>query len=195
MVMDAKLHLKDKNCDDLLQIDPESEATYGVSTLLMQFCFAGARNKKIDRYIPIEEIRDALKKGLRKWSDMDIDLFIDEYLKKEEKQKAIVATNVDKLSEETKIVNDNDDIEERLVSKEIIKEGNSSDYISDSTLFIMDQAVENLYKNKISDPIDLSEFSIITKYDEESKIFYAICDELGLALESESYLDLMRDKK
>lgn len=82
--MDAKLHIKDKNCADMLEIDPEAEGTYSIWTLLMQFGFAGARNKKADRYIPIEEVRRALKAGLTGFDD--VDQLIDQYLEKEAEQ-------------------------------------------------------------------------------------------------------------
>lgn len=83
-VMDAKLHLKEKNCVDPLSIDQEAEGTYSIWTLFAQFGFAGARNKKIDRYIPIEEIRKALLAGLKNYND--VNQIIDEYLEKEAQQ-------------------------------------------------------------------------------------------------------------
>jgi hypothetical protein len=82
--MDAKLHLKDKNCADPLKIDQEEEQPYGIGTLFAQFGFAGAQNKKVDRYVPIEEIREALRKGFK--GQFDSDAVIDEYLKKEAQQ-------------------------------------------------------------------------------------------------------------
>ena len=84
IIMDAKLHLKDKNCADSLKIDQEAERPYSIWTLFAQFGFAGARNKKIDRYIPIDEIRKALRSGLS--GKFDVDLYIDEYLKTESEQ-------------------------------------------------------------------------------------------------------------
>ena len=63
-VMDAKLHVKQKNCEDVLEIDQEQEAPYSIYSLWAQFAFAGAKNKKIDRYIPLEEIKEILTKVL-----------------------------------------------------------------------------------------------------------------------------------
>ena len=83
-IMDAKLHHKDKNCADPLKIDQEEAQPYSIWTLMAQFGFAGARNKKVDRYIPIEDIRTALRKGLE--GKFDVDLFIDEYLREEANQ-------------------------------------------------------------------------------------------------------------
>lgn len=80
-IMDTKLHIKEKNCDDMLEIDQDEEQPYTIYTLMAQFAFAGARNKKVDRYVPIEEIRIALKKGLAE--KCDVDMIIDEYLAKE----------------------------------------------------------------------------------------------------------------
>jgi hypothetical protein len=83
-IMDAKLHLKDKNCADPLKIDQEEEYPYSIWTLFAQFGFAGAENKKVDRYVPMEEIRAALRKGLE--DKFDVDAVIDEYLKNEAEQ-------------------------------------------------------------------------------------------------------------
>lgn len=77
-VMDAKLHIKDKDCSDVLQIDQEESRPYSVATLFAQLAFAGAKNRKVDRYIPIEEIRKSLRKGLA--GQCDTDAVIDEYL-------------------------------------------------------------------------------------------------------------------
>lgn len=77
-VMDAKLHIKDKDCSDALKIDREESRPYSVATLFAQLTFAGAKNRKVDRYIPIEEIRKSLRKGLA--GQCDTDAVIDEYL-------------------------------------------------------------------------------------------------------------------
>lgn len=58
-----------------------------MSTLFAQFIFAEAKNKKVDRYIPIEEIRQALNKGLA--DKCDVNAVIDAYLAKETEQTAI----------------------------------------------------------------------------------------------------------
>lgn len=96
-IMDTKLHLKEKNCDDILEIDQNEEQPYSIYTLLAQFTFAGAKNKKVDRYIPIEEIRTALKKGLVE--KCDVDMIIDEYLEKEAELQ-VVKKSKNKMSEQ-----------------------------------------------------------------------------------------------
>lgn len=83
-VMDAKLHLKDKNCADPLNINQEEERPYSVATLFAQFVFGGARNKKVDRFIPIEEIRSALTSSIG--DKCDVNGLIDAYLEEEAKQ-------------------------------------------------------------------------------------------------------------
>lgn len=81
-IMDAKMHHPTKDCTDVLEIDPDEERPYGIGTLLAQFALAGARNKKVDRYIPIDEIRDVL---LRAFGDAcPVNELIDEYLQREE---------------------------------------------------------------------------------------------------------------
>ncbi len=84
LIMDAKLHLREKNCKDPLKIDQEEEQPYGVWTLFAQLVFAGAENNKVDRYVPIEDLRAALKRGMD--GRIDVDSIIDEYLKDESEQ-------------------------------------------------------------------------------------------------------------
>lgn len=91
-VMDSKLHWKEKNTDDYLDIPPESEEPYSIWTLFADTVFGSAHNPKVDRYIPIEEIREALKKGIG--MKCDVDKYIDRYLKKEAE-----APSVDVLKE------------------------------------------------------------------------------------------------
>lgn len=96
-VMDAKLHKKYKNCADALQIHPEEEAPYSVWTLLAQFAFAGAANKKIDRYIPVDEIRSILNAALG--NKCNVDRIMDAYLEEEAGQKKL-RHSVESMSQE-----------------------------------------------------------------------------------------------
>lgn len=80
-IMEAELHHHDKDCTDSLEIDPDDEQPYGIGTLFAQFILAGARNKRISRYIPIDEIRASLSGAL---GDLcPVDELIDEYLQME----------------------------------------------------------------------------------------------------------------
>lgn len=86
-IMDTKIYLKEKNCEDVLEIDQDEEQPYSIYTVFAQFAFAGAKNTKVDRYIPIEEIRTVLKKGMD--GKCDVDMIIDKYLEKEEELQAL----------------------------------------------------------------------------------------------------------
>ena len=86
-VMDTKLHLVEKDCSDPLKIDQDEARPYSIYTLIAQFAFIGAENRKIDRYIPIDEIKKALIKGIG--DKCDVERIIDEYLKEESEQKKI----------------------------------------------------------------------------------------------------------
>lgn len=96
-IMETKLHLKEKDCEDILEIDQNEEQPYSIYTLMAQFAFAGAKNRKVDRYIPIEEIRIVLKKGLA--GKCDVDKIIDEYLAKEAELQAVKGLK-NKMSEQ-----------------------------------------------------------------------------------------------
>lgn len=87
MIMDAKVHLPEKNCEDILEIDQEESQPYSIYTLFAQFTFSAARNKKVDRYIPVEEVRKALKNGLGE--KCDVDAILDAYLEKEKAEQSV----------------------------------------------------------------------------------------------------------
>lgn len=80
-IMDAKLHLKEKNCEGVLKINQDEARPYSVATLFAQVIFGGASNKKVDRYIPVEKIRNSLRRGLQ--GKCEVDKLIDAYLAKE----------------------------------------------------------------------------------------------------------------
>lgn len=80
-VMDAKPHIKEKNTYDCLDIQQEEERPYSILALFADFTFGTAHNKKADRYIPIEEVRSALKNGMG--DQCDVDQYIDRYLERE----------------------------------------------------------------------------------------------------------------
>lgn len=87
MVMDTKVHLPEKNCEDILEIDQEESQPYSVYTLFAQFTFSAARNKKVDRYIPVEEVRRALKNGMGE--KCDVDEILNAYLEKEKAEQLV----------------------------------------------------------------------------------------------------------
>ena len=80
-ILDAKLHVKEKNCKDFLEIDQTESQPYSIYTLFAQFAFGNARNPKVNRYIPIDEIRNILNRELK--DKCNVNLIIEEYLKKE----------------------------------------------------------------------------------------------------------------
>lgn len=87
-ILDAKLHQKEKNTIDYLEVPPEEEHPYGVTALFAQTLLGGLiRNKKIDRYIPLEEIRETLQECIG--DKCSVDALLDEYVAKEAAEEAI----------------------------------------------------------------------------------------------------------
>jgi hypothetical protein len=83
-ILDTKIYLKEKNTEDRLDINQEEEQPYSIYTYLAQFIFAGAKNHKVNIYLPIEEVRKILKDELKGYSDTD--KVIDNYLEEEKKK-------------------------------------------------------------------------------------------------------------
>lgn len=98
-VMDAKLHWESKNCEDDLKINQEEEEPYGIWMFMAQFAFLGAENRKVDRYIPIEEIRRVLNAGIG--DKCNVNEIIDAYLAEEAEQTKMNVTD-DMLEENIK---------------------------------------------------------------------------------------------
>lgn len=96
-VLDTKIYLKEKNTEDLLDINQDEERPYSVYTYFAQFMFAGAKNHKINVYLPIEEVRKVLKEELKGYSDTD--KVIDDYLDKEKKKDPNEKDNSEMLTE------------------------------------------------------------------------------------------------
>lgn len=82
-ILDTKLYIEEKDCRDPLQIDQEESVPYSIWTLLGQFAFAGARNRNVNRFIPIGEIRETLNS---KFPDINVNEIIDNYLEEEKKE-------------------------------------------------------------------------------------------------------------
>lgn len=81
-IMQAELHHEQKDCSDALRIEQSREQPYTVSTVFAQIFLAGAKNPRIDRYIPLEELRIQLGKAFG--SKCDVNGLIDEYIMKEQ---------------------------------------------------------------------------------------------------------------
>lgn len=82
MVMDTGLHLEEKDSSDVLVHDPEDPELYGVGVQLIRGLGLGFRNKKINRYIPLEALRKQLRDAVG--AVCDTDSIIDDYLRKEQ---------------------------------------------------------------------------------------------------------------
>lgn len=84
-IMDSELHIKDKDCQDVLNIDKEAGGTYSIFSLLAGFVFSEAHNWRVDRYMPLEELRREIDIAFGNF--VDTNSIIDNYL--EEKRKII----------------------------------------------------------------------------------------------------------
>lgn len=88
-IMRTELFLEEKDCEDWLEIDTEEEQPYGIYTLLAQFAFAGARNRRVERFISLEEIQKTLQEQIGK--ACDVEALIADWLSGEEKRREAIA--------------------------------------------------------------------------------------------------------
>ena len=59
-IMKTELHNKEKDCQDWLVTDCESEEPDSIYTQMAQCLFGGARNWRINRYVPLDELEQIL---------------------------------------------------------------------------------------------------------------------------------------
>lgn len=119
-IMEARLYLKEKDCRDVLKIDQEEELPYGLPTLFAQLMFSGAANKKIDRFIPLEDIRNALISSVG--SKCDVNRLIDDYLEKDKVYQKVKNAKLSSLSGEefeTAITHDASAVFTQAVEKKV----------------------------------------------------------------------------
>ena len=98
-VMDAQLHVAEKDCSDVLTIDSDDPGLYGVETQLANAFFGvlgGLRNKRVNRYVPVETIRSVLKDVIG--DHVDVDSVINSRLAAEQ-ESAVFSENADRFDE------------------------------------------------------------------------------------------------
>lgn len=161
-IMDAKLHLKNKNCADPLKIDQEEEHPYSIWTLFAKLGFAGAQNKKVDRYVPIEDIRVALRKGLT--GKIDVDLVIDEYLMTESDQIEI-------------------NLKGKNITQEQVEQAAKQD-AAETFGQLMDRKIEELSESY--EKYDINDLDDLMGYETGDKIHPVLAESLG---KSRKFLD------
>ena len=71
MIMDTKMHWEEKDCSDIMVQDPDDPSLYGIEATMIRLFARGSRNRKVDRYIPIDELRGILRNGLGPGFDAD----------------------------------------------------------------------------------------------------------------------------
>ena len=99
ILLDSKLHWKEKDCSDWMEQDPDDPTLYGIEALLIRTFAMGARNPKVDRYIPMDEIRAVLNEHLG--GDCDVNSILDQYLKEEQTEDS-KSDRVNKIMDEAK---------------------------------------------------------------------------------------------
>lgn len=83
-VLDTEVFLEHKNCKDVLEIDHELEESYSIYTLFARFVFAGAKNYRVDRYIPLKELIAELKECMD--DHCDVDKIVADYMEERDKK-------------------------------------------------------------------------------------------------------------
>lgn len=174
-IMNSKLHQKEKNTRDCLDINPEMEQPYGIDRLFATFTFGDAHNPRVDRYVPIEEIRTALKNGIG--TKCDVDQYIDQYLEEEAADPEINIAEGELSEDKLEHLSDADKSE---VFQQFIAKSTEEVYQKYDKYDIVDY--EDLFKYKNGDTIEpkLLE-SLILSF----KFYHS-------AVEDQCYKDLMK---
>lgn len=87
MLMESKLHWKEKDCSDWMVQDPEDPALESIESLIIRAFASGSRNRKVDRYVPLEELRRILRGKLG--AEYDVDALVDRFLQQEKELETV----------------------------------------------------------------------------------------------------------
>lgn len=82
-ILETSMHIKEKDCEDIFDYT-KSSTPYGVHSLLASFFFRGARNRAIDRYIPLDEMKAVFSEYFKA---LPVEEIIEEYLIKKQNEK------------------------------------------------------------------------------------------------------------
>lgn len=175
-VMDSKLHLKQKNTEDYLDIQQQGEQPYSIWTLMADFVYGSAHNPKVNRYIPICEIRQALKSGMG--DKCDTNQYIGQYI---EREAAAPEINV---------------LKEGITEKELMEMADAD--AAEVFTQLMDRRIEKVQKQQ--EQYDNSDYSDLIRYKKGSTIAPALKEAVGKSFqfyhkltEEKRYAELMED--
>lgn len=86
-ILETEIYKKEKKVMNTLEFDEDMQRIHSLEIQRIRFVIDSFQRNKVDRYIPLDEIRESLKNGLgRKWQ-IDTDSIIDQYLKEEKRKK------------------------------------------------------------------------------------------------------------
>lgn len=175
-IMETKLYRKEKDCTDILKIDQEEERPYSIATLFAQFVYGMASNRKVDRYIPLTDIRTALVSSVG--DKCDVNSLINQYLKEDEEYQKLNNVDVETLSDE--------DVE-KIISHDA------------SAVFTEAMELKRKALETRRDQFDISEFEELPFYESGDSIAPDIEEQAGRyfafyrnLLEEEKYNELMQ---
>lgn len=78
-ILETSMHIKEKDCEDVLDYTKYS-GTYSIYSLMANLVFGGGRNRAIDRYIPLDEMKEIFSS--RFGNVLDVNQIVDEYVQK-----------------------------------------------------------------------------------------------------------------
>lgn len=92
-IMEMEIYKKEKTDLVSLEFDEGMRCTYSMEIKIIQFVIDTFQRRSVDCYIPLDDIRESLRKGFGKKWKIDSDKIIDNYLKKEAESKKKVRKN------------------------------------------------------------------------------------------------------
>lgn len=97
-IMQTNIYIREKDCRNLLETDLESEEAYGVATQFAQFALAGARNYRVDRYIPLDILIKEITEVVGE--HCNVQQIVTEYTKADQQKESSIADEWNEFIEE-----------------------------------------------------------------------------------------------
>lgn len=188
-ILETNIHVQEKDLRNCLDVDEGSGEVMSIEKLFASFCLIGARNKNVNRFVPLDELRRELASVLG--DKCDVEKIVDAYVKKHEENKSSVCSelndiheNFHKKEEETAKITEKYDI----TKYDILPFYEKGDTVWPKLQEQIKSWVD-FYKGALKEDY----YAEISKKDFEAKFKYFALQNKGLHLWKETWEKILKD--
>lgn len=96
-ILETNIHIPVKDLRNCLDADEGSGEVMSIEKLFAGFCFMGARNKNVNRFVPLDELKREIVSVIG--DKCDVEKVVEAYVKKHEENKSSVSSELNDIHE------------------------------------------------------------------------------------------------